>query len=203
MGKMKLHLGCGKRYLQGFVHVDLADFPHIDYRHGVDRLQMFPDGAAELIYTSHVLGYFDRIEAKRVLQEWNRVLCIGGLLRLAVPDFRALAEVYFEYGKLDLILGPLYGRMEVTGTESLIYERTVYDFESLKGLLEETGFAEVHRYDWRQTIHRDVDDHSQAYIPHMEKERGKLVSLNVESTKIRHSQPHVDETTSVPDATKG
>ncbi len=183
MGKLRLHLGCGRRYLPGSVHIDLADFPHIDYRHGVDRLDMFPDACAELIYASHVLEYFDRIEAKQVLREWNRLLCSGGMLRLAVPDFRALAEVYFEHGKLDLILGPLYGRAEIPGTELVIYHRTVYDFESLKELLEEAGFGEVRRYDWRQTIHRDVDDYSQAYIPHMEKERGKLISLNVECTK--------------------
>ena len=26
---MKLHLGSGKRYLNGYVHVDLADFDHM------------------------------------------------------------------------------------------------------------------------------------------------------------------------------
>jgi len=191
MGILKLHLGCGKRQLPGFVHVDLANFPHVDYRHSVDRLKMFPDGSADLIYASHVLEYFDRFEAKRVLMEWNRVLCASGALRLAVPDFRALAEVYFESGKLDLILGPLYGRMEIPGIESVIYHRTAYDFEALKELLEHSGFGDVHPYDWRQTIHRHVDDHSQAYVPHMNKESGKLVSLNVECTKVPRRQSEV------------
>lgn len=183
MGKLKLHLGCGKRCLPGFVHVDLGDYSHIDYRHSVDRLEMFPDDAAQLIYASHVLEYFDRLEARQVLQEWNRILCPGGTLRLAVPDFGALVEVYLERGKLDLILGPLYGRAKIQGTDIIIYHRTVYDFASLKESLEEAGFREIQRYDWRQTIHRDVDDHSQAYIPHMEKDHGKLISLNVECTK--------------------
>jgi predicted SAM-dependent methyltransferase len=185
---LKLHLGCGKRHLPGFVHVDLADSPHVDYRHSVDRLEMFPDGSADLIYASHVLEYFDRIEAERVLMEWNRVLRAGGVLRLAVPDFRALAQVYFDSGKLQLILGPLYGRMEIPGNESVIYHRTAYDFEALKELLEHVGFGDVHLYDWRQTIHRNVDDHSQAYVPHMNKESGKLVSLNVECTKVPRRQ---------------
>ena len=26
----KLHLGCGKVYIPGFIHVDLMDFDHID-----------------------------------------------------------------------------------------------------------------------------------------------------------------------------
>ena len=46
---MKIHLGCGKRYLPGFVHVDLLDAPHIDYRHDVRTLPMFDDNSAELI----------------------------------------------------------------------------------------------------------------------------------------------------------
>lgn len=181
---LRLHLGCGKRHLPGFVHVDLADFPHVDYRHSVDCLEMFADASADLIYASHVLEYFDRFEAQRVLLEWNRVLCAGGALRLAVPNFRALVQVYFDSGRLDLILGPLYGRMEIPGIESVIYHRTTYDFETLKELLERAGFGGVHLYDWRQTIHRYVDDHSQAYVPHMNKENGKLVSLNVECTKL-------------------
>jgi predicted SAM-dependent methyltransferase len=182
-GGLKLHLGCGKRLLPGFVHVDLADFPHIEHRRGVDQLDIFENGAAALIYASHVLEYFDRQEARRLLAEWRRVLGPGGVLRLAVPDFAALAEVYSEHRNLDLILGPLYGRMEIAGSGTVIYHKTVYEFESLKNLLQECGFADVHRYDWRETIHRDHDDHSQAYVPHMDKEHGKLISLNVECVK--------------------
>ena len=31
MKQVKLHLGCGPRYLKGFIHIDLDDLPHIDY----------------------------------------------------------------------------------------------------------------------------------------------------------------------------
>lgn len=180
---MKLHLGCWKRNIPGFVHVDLCDLPHIDYRHRVDRLPMFDDGAAELIYASHVFEYFDRVEARSVLAEWRRVLKPGGTLRLAVPDFTALVEVYRRSGELDRVLGPLYGRMEVEGTQAVIYHKTVYDFASLAALLEQGGFERVRRYDWRDTVHREHDDHSQAYYPHMDKEHGLLISLNVEATR--------------------
>lgn len=183
---MKLHLGCGKRYIPGFIHVDLCDMPHIDYRHSVDSLPIFQDSSVELIYASHVLEYFDCQQVVGVLAEWHRVLMAEAVLRLAVPDFKALIEVYHQTGELSNILGPLYGRMVVecgNNKQQIIYHRTVYDFPSLKRLLEENGFTNVHRYDWRQTIHKDYDDFSQAYFPHMDKEHGLLISLNVEATK--------------------
>ena len=38
---MKLHLGCGERYLEGYIHIDLGDFDHIDYQIPVDDLSVF------------------------------------------------------------------------------------------------------------------------------------------------------------------
>ena len=145
---------------------------------------MFGDDSAELIYACHVLEYFDRAAVLDVLREWRRVLATTGVLRVAVPDFAALAEVYRETSNLALIHGPLYGRW-VVGSEAsgALYHRTVYDFESLRSTLQSVGFREVSRYDWRNTVHKDFDDYSQAYIPHMDKEAGRLISLNVEAVK--------------------
>lgn len=182
---VKLHLGCWHRYIPGFVHVDLCDLPHIDHKTSIDKLPMFDDSSVELIYSSHSLEYFDRIEAERVLAEWRRVLRPGGILRIAVPDFDALIEVYKRTGELQRLLGPLYGRMEIDTPQGkrVLYHKTVYNFPHLKQLLESAGFENVRRYDWRKTIHKDYDDHSQAYFPHMDKENGLLISLNVEADK--------------------
>ncbi len=75
--------------------------------------------------------------------------------------------------------------MEIETPEGkrMLYHKTVYNFTDLAALLEENGFRDVRRYDWRQTVHKDHDDHSQAYYPHMDKENGLLISLNVEATR--------------------
>ena len=50
----------------------------------------------------------------------------------------------------------------------------------LKEVLELNGFSNIKKYDWRKTEHASFDDHSQAYLPHMDKENGTLRSLNIE-----------------------
>lgn len=103
----------------------------------------------------------------------------GGILRVAVPDFAALSKVYQSTGDINLVVGPVSGKQDY---EYNTHYR-IFDFESLKVLLYSAGFVDVQRYKWQDTIHRDYDDYSQAYIPHKDKENGVLISLNVEATK--------------------
>ena len=104
---------------------------------------------------------------------------------MSVPDFDQLLKIYEESNDINKILGPLYGRMEIKTEEgsALLFHKTVYNFESLSSLLSSNGFTNVKRYRWQETIHKDYDDHSQAYYPHMDKENGIMVSLNIEASK--------------------
>lgn len=177
---MKLHLGCGKRFIPGFVHIDAIDYPHIDHVATIDNLSFIGDGSIDLIYNCHVLEHFKRREVVRVLTEWKRVLTPGGILRISVPDFARLCEVYQRHGsKLELVIGALFGRQDYL--YNIHYN--VFDYPTLSRILEEVGFEQVRRYDWRETEHAEIDDYSQAYVPHMDKENGILISLNVECVK--------------------
>jgi len=181
----KLHLGCGKRYLEGYTHIDLADFPHIDYKSSIDDLSMLKNNSIDLIYASHCFEYFDQEEAKTVLHEWRRVLKKNGVLRLAVPDFEKLIKVYKISNNLKNILGPIFGKWNLNDTKN-IYHKTIYDRRLLTNLLENNGFHNVVDWDWKKVFinHPDYDDHSQAYYPHMDKENGILISLNLECKKF-------------------
>lgn len=176
---MKLHLGCGKRFIKGFIHIDAVEYEHIDHVCSIDNLSFIPDNSCELIYTCHVLEHFKRKEVVRVIREWHRVLRVGGVLRLSVPDFEAIAKVYMESKDIGLVMGPLFGRQDYL--YNIHYN--VFDFKSLGSALSEAGFFDIKRYDWRTTEHSGIDDYSQAYIPHMDRENGTLISLNVESVK--------------------
>src|SRR5437868_4201418 len=100
---MKLHLGSGKRFIPGFIHIDLDDLPHIDHKNDIRTLPMIKNNSAELLYFCHGIEYFDRYEISEVLKEWMRVLKPKGILRLAVPDFEALVKVYKKYNDLNKI----------------------------------------------------------------------------------------------------
>lgn len=176
---MKLHLGCGKRQIPGYIHIDALDYPHIDHVTTIDNLSFIPDNSVSVIYNCHVLEHFKRRDIPRVLGEWRRVLKPGGVLRISVPNFAALCEIYQRSKNIGLVIGPLFGRQDYL--YNIHYN--VFDLPSLRKNLEDAGFVNVREYDWRTVEHAAIDDYSQAYIPHMDKSSGVLVSLNVECEK--------------------
>lgn len=173
-------MGCGPRnFGPEWIHIDGGDYPHLDWC-SIKRLP-FPDNSMDLIYASHVISYFDREEIIPVLEEWRRVLSPGGTLRLSVSDFPVLCDLYLKGMELDKILGPLFGRMKIW--DQWVYQKTAYDTGSLLTLFDVCGFKDARWWNWRKTEHSQHDDFSQAYIPHMDKEHGTLISLNMEATK--------------------
>ena len=178
---MKLHIGCGEKYLPGWKHLDARKFPHVDYvTDKLDNLNMFADNSVEEIYACHVLEHFTRAEiAWGALNEWNRILKVGGVLRIAVPDFEAIVEEYLSSRNLELVMGLLYGGQNYKYN----FHYQTYDFKRLSDLLTRARFSEIERYDWRDFLPPDYDDFSRAYLPHMDFEHGRLMSLNVVATK--------------------
>jgi predicted SAM-dependent methyltransferase len=178
---VKLNLGCWDRPIPGFINVDSQNLPGLDLVMDIKNLENFKSNSADLIYASHVIAYFDRATTVDVFSEWKRVLKPGGILRVSTPDLTSLIKIYKETENLDKIIGPLYGKMN--GGSDLIYHKQVFDRFSLVKMFTEGGFCEISDWDWRTTEHSAIDDHSQAYYPHMQKKTGLQVSLNLEAKK--------------------
>lgn len=186
---LKLHLGCGEKYIPGWFHIDVCHLPHINLVHAVDRLPMIEDDSVDEIYSCHVFEHFTSQQAPDVLNEWHRILKPGARMRIAVPDFESLAKYYLETYQLGHVLGPLFGG------HSRLYDihHTVYDFTTLKKLLEAHRFQGINKYDWQQTEHAHTDDYAKAHLPHLPFDRhgnpppeyfdGTPISLNVECFK--------------------
>lgn len=102
-----------------------------------------------------------------------------GILRLAVPDFEAVVEEYLSSKNLDKLQSFLHGGSKY----EYDFHYQTYDFKRLSALLKAAGFSSVERYDWREFLPAGYDDYSRSYLPHMDFERGRLMSLNVVAKK--------------------
>lgn len=150
---IKLHLGCGKRIMKGWVNTDLA------YTNGVD-LQLnfmaplpFDTESVDMIYSEHVLEHFHRKDAARILKECNRILKKGGRIRVGVPD----AEIYFRkyldndrefFSKIKHLGGamePLEQPIDVINQMFRMGGAHLYawDFEAMKKTMQEAGFKNI------------------------------------------------------------
>jgi len=172
---MKLHIGCGQKYLAGYKHIDVIDAEHIDFVCDARQLNMIADNSVSEIYACHILEHVKQKDLVDVLNEWHRVLNDNGVVRIAVPDFEAIANDYIVSKDLSRYQGLIYGGQ----TYEFNFHYVAFDFEMLKKSLENSGFGKVARYDWQDFLPAGYDDYSRAYIPHMDFEHGRLMSLNV------------------------
>ena len=175
---IQLHLGCGNVRLPNFINSDIIKTDAVDIVMDA-RYLTYEENSVDLIYASHILDHFKRYEINAVLTEWNRVLKPCGVLRLSVSDFEKVALMYRCGCGLERLWGSIVGGQK----DMYDHHGCVFDYDTLKKYLIWNGFCDIHRYKWENTIHKDFDDFSQAYIPHMDKKHGVLMSLNVEAKK--------------------
>lgn len=191
----KLHLGCGLVTPSGWVNVDaswnawLAKYPRLKKLlaragilpkylaevpwdpniviHDVRKGLPFPSNYFEAIYACHSLEHLYLSEAKRLLRECFRTLQQGGVLRMVVPDLRAIVAEYlgeqpFSNEPHDLGSVRPADRMMLrlmmrspepprghfiyriyTALKDLHSHKWMYDANSLIGHFEDAGFREV------------------------------------------------------------
>ncbi|HEY4525880.1 MAG TPA: methyltransferase domain-containing protein [Candidatus Paceibacterota bacterium] len=97
--KIRLHLGCGDKYMEGYVNVDYPQSEHsvMKVRADVysDMMDLsYPENSIDEIRSHHLFEHFNRAEALSLLMRWRRWLKPGGLLLIETPDFGACARAY-------------------------------------------------------------------------------------------------------------
>ena len=175
---MKLHLGCANRYFKGWTNLDIR--PGIgDISDDASKLTSIKNNSCDIIYASHLLEHFGRKEVTLVLSVWFKKLKPGGILQLSVPDFEKVLYMYQKGTGLDILMGHIMGGQR----DEHDFHKFMFDKKILTELLVKTRFRTVREWDWRITDHNQYDDYSQAYIPHMDKKNGVMMSLNLEAIK--------------------
>ena len=177
---MKLQIGPGNVYIPGWVNIDLFSSVRADCYANALAIP-YPEKTFDIVYASHVLEHMNRHTILAALTHWKFLLKDGGTLRLSVPDFKAICEYYTLSGDVQKVLGLLYGGQRI----SLDTHKIAFDQIFLTKCLKTVGFERdnISLWDWQCTEHAMLDDYSQAYIPHMDKENGRLMSLNMEAIK--------------------
>jgi len=175
-GKMLIHLGCGLQNDTRYINVDGVAFPHVHYAGEVEKLPMFKNNFADLIYACHVLEHISHQEMIKVLTEWQRVLKRGGVLRLSVPDFEKIIAIYeAENESITKIIQPLMGTQE----GKYDFHKTIFNEKYLSNLLIEAGFSKVRLWNPEDAEYYDFNDWASTKLVHDK----YPISLNLEAIK--------------------
>lgn len=161
---MKLHLGCGQRYLEGYLNIDFPSSEHSVQEKSVadqhaDLLGLrYALGSIEEVRLHHVFEHFARPIACALLASWNSWLRDAGRIHIEVPDFNRTARV---------ILNPF-----ASLTKQAVAERHLfgsheahwavhcegYSSKILAAMLKSFGFnvTKVRRNTWRGTYNFEI-----------------------------------------------
>lgn len=178
-GKVLLHIGCGKRHSPEFINVDAQPFAHVHIvTDDISSLDDFPEGTVDLVYMCHILEHIKRDDLKTVLLEMKRILKVGGVLRLSVPDFDRLIEVYNDSDKdINAISRQLMGgQADKYSTHYCVFNR-----RHLSDLLREAGFGKVISWNPENYLHHNFKDKASKTRSINGKEYP--ISLNLEAIK--------------------
>lgn len=177
-GAVNLHLGCGPINHPSFINIDKIPAPHVHYVLSIENLLPFEDNSVDLIYACHCLEHFPHRRLTKVLREWFRVLRHDGILRLSVPDFDLLLNIYKESGNdINCIQKALLGGQE----HKFNYHYSTFTARSLTVLLSKTGFRKIEHWEPGSSHLTTFDDWSDKKFTI----NGKAmpVSLNIEVVK--------------------
>jgi SAM-dependent methyltransferase len=147
-GARHLHLGCGPKYLPGFVNIDGNLFNKLDLWLDVRNGLPFASNSADSIYSTHMFEHFYPDELQLLLRECLRVLKPGGGIRLIVPN---LASAIFAYSRNQIAwfddsfprhfdsLGGRFSNFVFCDGQ----HRTAFDFTYMDEVLRQSGFRDV------------------------------------------------------------
>ena len=177
-GSVNLHLGCGCLDHPAFVNIDGVPAPHVHFVRRIDDLSPFANDSVDLVYACHCLEHFSHRRLSGVLKEWHRVLKKGGVLRVSVPDFHSMVEIYLASGRdMQQVLGPITGGQN----NKYNYHLNIFNEQSLDGILKDTGFALVRKWTPGDSAMTTFDDWSGRTISVAG--RSFPISLNLEAVK--------------------
>ena len=129
-----------------------------------DLRKKFPweDNSVDVVYSSHTLEHLSKSEGQHFLTECHRVLKPNGIIRIIVPDLRAIANKYMQ-GEIaaDEMLDELYVSYESPNDGALKQKlapfirfphKCMYDTPTLLRIMSEIGFEVASKHAFESEI---------------------------------------------------
>ncbi len=114
---MKLNLGCGSKKLEGWINVDSVAGVEPDLLHDISLPFQYADYSIDEILAEGILEHFDKYLRFIIFYEWVRMLKMGGIITIGVPNFHKILCRYFKFN-FDTFLDNIFGE---TMLESEVY----------------------------------------------------------------------------------
>ena len=145
---LRLHLGSAENRLSGWVNVDLLrPGRRLDLYWDIRRGLPFPDHSVDAIFGEHLLEHLEIMDGIALLKECRRALRLGGVVRMGVPDLDRYVASYLGH---DDLIDNVHPGLPTRGLAlSDVFFRhghkSMYDFETLRWVFREAGFANIER----------------------------------------------------------
>jgi predicted SAM-dependent methyltransferase len=136
---MKLHLGCGRKKLEGWVNCDL-------YGSDIDmdiRSLPFDDNSVDEIMAIHVVEHFYLHDIFSVLAEWRRVLKPQGKMALELPCLDRILSHFMNGSGDNMTMWGLYGEPGTHRDGEPSLHKWCWSKNNFRKLLEQVGFADI------------------------------------------------------------
>lgn len=194
-GGCKLHLGCGKNIIPGWVNSDL--YPKSQNILHLDASRRFPlnNGSCSAVFSEHMIEHITYPAALNLALESFRVLQPGGILRVSTPDLRFLLNLFAENPSQQ---SNSYIDFEIERNKAAIVREEgptfvlnhfvrawdhlfIHTEETLVALMERVGFVNI--------VKHDLNKSSVAELENLENEGRlpegflRLQTITIEGTK--------------------
>lgn len=149
-GARHLHLGCGPKYLPGFLNIDGNPFHKIDVWLDVRNGLPFRSNSVDSIYSTHMFEHFYPDELPPLLQDCLRVLKNGSGIRLIVPSLESAIAAYTQQ-RSDWFEDSFPRHFDSLGGRfsNFVFcdgqHRTAFDYGYMSEVLRAAGFREVEK----------------------------------------------------------
>lgn len=149
---IKLHIGCGKVKLVGWINIDIK--PPADLMIDVVKGLPFEKSTVSFIYSEHFIEHLNYEEAKIFLKECYRILEKDGVLRIATPDLDNIVQKYSsDWWNQEWLKWPEYSWIKTKGMmlNQAFHgweHKYLFNEEDLRNLLVEAGFTSIKRVEW-------------------------------------------------------